>query len=161
MIDLKYTFMLQSFGLLRSNLLKEVVYRRPSFHAMQHVFSYFDEDVHPVSVTKQTVVGKELTVARFENQSNQIYVLWFSGERPGDTLAYEKATVKLKGDMIHEPAWVDLLTGKIAKIPQENVSSKNGVVTIIDLPLWDSPVMIAPNRLIPRRTSSHSTSASG
>ncbi len=34
MIDLKYTFMLQSFGLVRSNLLKEFVYRRPSWYAM-------------------------------------------------------------------------------------------------------------------------------
>ena len=38
MIDLQYTFMLQSFGLIRSNTLKEFVYRRPSYYAMQNVF---------------------------------------------------------------------------------------------------------------------------
>ena len=37
MIDLQYTFMLQSFGLIRSNTLKEFVYRRPSYFAMQNV----------------------------------------------------------------------------------------------------------------------------
>ena len=153
MIDLKYTFMLQSFGLLRSNLLKEVVYCRPSFHAMRHVFSYFDDDVHPMAVERQTVAGRELTVARFEKQSCPVCVLWFSGERPGDTRAYERVTVQLKGGAITEPAWVDLLTGKIAMIPPSSVSVKDGTVTIRDLPLWDSPVMVAPNRLVPRRTA--------
>ena len=152
MIDLQYTFMLQSFGMLRSNLLKEVVYRRPSFYAMQHVFSYFDNDVHPVGIeTKQAGVHR-LEVARFERQSSSLHVLWFSEARPGDKLAYEPTTVEMKSGRVAEPVWVDLLTGKIAKIPAENVSWKNGVMTIKDLPLWDSPVMIAPNKQVPRRT---------
>jgi hypothetical protein len=152
MIDLQYTFMLQSFGMLRSNLLKEVVYRRPSFYAMQHVFSYFDEDVHPVSVTKQQVNGKELTVACFERQSTAVYVLWFSGEIPSDVLAYERTSVALKGGNVSAPVWVDLLTGKIAKIPAANVSYRDGTLTLKDLPLWDSPVMVAANVQVPRRT---------
>ena len=152
MIDLQYTFMLQSFGMLRSNLLKEVVYRRPSFYAMQHVFSYFDEDVHPVSVTKQQVNGKELTVACFERQSTAVYVLWFSGEIPSDALAYERTSVALKGGNVSTPVWVDLLTGKIAKIPAANVSYRDGTLTLKDLPLWDSPVMVAANVQVPRRT---------
>ena len=152
MIDLQYTFMLQSFGMLRSNTLKEVVYRRPSFYAMQHVFSYFDDDVHPVSVSTQEVNGKELTVARFERQSHMIYVLWFSGEVPGDALAYERAAVSLKGDNVDMPVWVDLLTGKIAKIPASDASYRDGVLTLKGLPLWDSPIMVAANNQVPRRT---------
>ena len=38
MIDLQYTFMLQSFGLVRSNTLKEFIYRRPSWYAMRNVY---------------------------------------------------------------------------------------------------------------------------
>ena len=152
MIDLKYTFMLQSFGLLRSNLLKEVVYKRPSFYAMQHVFSFFDEDVHPVAIETKKVGGHRLEIARFERQSNNMHVLWFSESRPGDTLAYEPVTVEMKSVNIKEPVWVDLLTGKIAKIPADNVSYENGVLAIRDVPLWDSPVMIAPNAQVPRRT---------
>ena len=152
MIDLKYTFMLQSFGMLRSNLLKEVVYKRPVFYAMQHVFSFFDEDVHAVGIETKDVGGHKLEIARFERQSNNMHVLWFSEKRPGDTLAYEPTTVEMKSVNIKEPVWVDLLTGKIAKIPADKVSYKNGVLTIKDLPLWDSPVMVAPNAQVPRRT---------
>ena len=50
MIDLQYTFMLQSFGLIRSNTLKEFIYRRPSYYAMQNVFSYIDSDVLPQKI---------------------------------------------------------------------------------------------------------------
>ena len=153
MIDLKYTFMLQSFGMLRSNLLKEVVYCRPSFYAMQHVFSYFDDDVHPISVEKMPVNGKELTVARFELKSNPVFVLWFSGERPSDSLAYERADVELKCESMRgEPVWVDLLTGKVCKFPHGNATISNGVFTLKAIPLWDSPVMVAPSCFVPRRT---------
>ena len=152
MIDLKYTFMLQSFGMLRSNLLKEVIYRRPSFYAMQHVFSYFDEDVHPVGIETKAVGGHTLEIARFERQSSDVLVLWFSEERPGDKLAYEPTTVEVKSAKITEPVWVDLLTGKIAKIPASSIAWKDGVLTLKDLPLWDSPIMIAPNAQVPRRT---------
>ena len=151
-VDLQYTFMLQSFGLLRCNLLKEVVYRRPSFYAMQHVFSYFDEDVHPVGLSKQTVNGKELTVAKFERQSQPVYVLWFSGERPGDTLAYERGDVVFDMLGFRDAVWVDLLTGKVCRFPAANIVRTGKQTVVKGLPLWDSPILLAPNNQIPRRT---------
>ena len=139
-IDLQYTFMLQSFGLIRSNTLKQPVYRRPSYFAMQNVYSFFDEDVHPIGIEKVTVNGKELSVARFERHSKPILVVWYSGERPGDSLEYEKADLSaLKiGDGM---AWVDLMSGKICTLTDKRA-----------VPVWDSPVMIAPNAEVPRRT---------
>ncbi len=151
-VDLRYTFMLQSFGLLRCSLLKEVVYRRPSFYAMQHVFSYFDEDVHAVGVAKQTVNKKELTVAAFERQSTPVKVLWFSGARPGDALAYERGDVVLEGWMPRNLVWVDLLTGKICTFPEAQIERKGKQTILKGVPLWDSPVMIAANNQVPRRT---------
>ncbi len=151
MIDLQYTFMLQSFGQLRSNLLKEVVYRRPSFYAMQHVFSFFDEDVRPVSVAKQTVNAKELTVAKFERKGTPVYVMWFSGKRPSDTLAYERGTVEMKAFGIEDPVWADLLTGRICTFPKANVATDGDTASVRNVPLWDSPVMLLENSQAPRR----------
>ena len=136
-IDLQYTFMLQSFGLVRSNTLKEPVYRRPSYYAMQNVYSYFDENVHPVSVEKRTVNGKELTVAKFEIRSMDVYVVWFSGERPGDSLHYELAdlTGVVKGD-----AWMDLMNGRICHLD-----------SVAAVPVWDSPVVVTSGWALPRK----------
>ena len=44
-IDLKYPNMLQSFGLIRSNLLHEFIYKRPAYYAVQHMMSFFDDAV--------------------------------------------------------------------------------------------------------------------
>ena len=140
-IDLQYTFMLQSFGLVRSNTLKQPVYRRPSYFAMQNVYSFFDCDVHPISVRTMTANGKELTVAKFERQSQPVVVVWYSGERPGDSLAYETADLSEIVKWIKDPVWVDLMRGVIGRI-------RDGA----KVPVWDSPVMLAPNSQVPRRT---------
>lgn len=47
-IDLEYLNMLQSFGLIRSNLLNEIVYKRPSYYGVQHMVNVFDDSVIPV-----------------------------------------------------------------------------------------------------------------
>ena len=139
-IDLQYTFMLQSFGLIRSNTLKEPIYRRPSYFAMQNVYSYFDDEVHAFGVETKTVNGKELIVARFERQSAPVHVVWFSGERPGDSLEYERADLSFLGNG-KGFVWVDLMTGRIGDLPDFK-----------SVPVWDSPVMLAPSRQVPRRT---------
>lgn len=139
-IDLQYTFMLQSYGLVRANTLKQPIYRRPSYFAMQNVYSYFDEDVHPISVETRTVNGKEMTVAKFERQSSPVWVVWFSGERPNDKLEYECANLEFLGKL-RGYVWVDLMRGKIGKLP-----------SVRHVPVWDSPVLIAPNNQVPRRT---------
>ena len=141
LIDLQYTFMLQSFGLIRSNTLKEPVYRRPSYFAMQNVYSYFDENVHPIGVETRTANGKELTVAKFELQSSPVWVVWYSGERPGDGLAYERADLSFLAEEAVGLTWTDLMTGRICRL--EDMKS---------VPVWDSPVMIVRTRLVPRRT---------
>jgi len=150
MIDLQYTFMLQSFGQLRSNALKEVVYRRPSFHAMQHVFSYFDDTVHPADVFKQTVNGRELTLAKFERHGCPVWTMWFSAQRPDDRLVYERGTVEVPMLGLSDPVWVDLLTGRICTFPKENVVRTGNITLVKDVPLWDSPIMLAENRQVPR-----------
>lgn len=140
-IDLQYAFMLQSFGLIRSNALKQPVYRRPSFFAMQNVYSYFDENVHSIGVETSRVNGKELTVAKFELQSSPVWVVWFSGEIPGNDLAYERADLSFLAKSPAGLVWTDLMTGRVCQIDDMRY-----------VPVWDSPVMIARSRLVPRRT---------
>ena len=134
-IDLQYTFMLQSFGLIRSNTLKEPVYRRPSYHAMKNFYSVFDDDVKPLGVVKRTLAGKELTVARFGRLGKPFAAVWFSGERPGDSLAYDPVDLSFLGNAAE---WIDLLTGRVYRL--------SGLSSV---PVWDSPVLIAGPDVLP------------
>ena len=135
-IDLQYTFMLQSFGLVRSNTLKEPVYRRPSYFAMQNVYSFFDDEVQAQGVEKRTVNGQELTIAKFVRRSTPVFAVWFSGARPGNRLAYERSDLT---GLVCGDAWVDLMTGRIGRL--ESLAS---------VPVWDSPVRITSDVSLPR-----------
>jgi len=139
LVDLKYTFMLQSFGLIRMSLLKEPVYRRPAYFAMQNVYSYFDDDMHPVRVLTKEVNGRTLTIAEYERQSAPVYVVWQSDRVPSDSLAYERIPRATVGEL-NGYVWVDLMTGRICELAGD------------EIPVWDSPVLLAPNNQVPRRT---------
>ena len=162
MIDLQYTFMLQSFGMLRSNALKEVVYRRPSYYAMQNVFSYLDDEVLPYGVVTNagfTITRRadprdesvrRLTCARFTRFGSATRFYWFSDEVPSNRLEFDRVTIEVPG-RLDRPVWVEMITGRIFEIPAANVrQSKDGTV-LTDVPMWDSPVMIADHVCVPRR----------
>ena len=136
-IDLQYTFMLQSFGLIRSNTLKEPVYRRPSYYAMRNFYSVFDDDVLARGFERRRVGGKELSVAKFTRMGKPFAAVWFSGERPGDSLAYEAVDLSLLAkDRPME--WIDLLTGRAYELREVGKT-----------PVWDSPVLLAGDGVIP------------
>ena len=132
--DLQYTFMLQSFGLIRSNALKESVYRRPSYFAMRNVYSIFDADMRPLGIEKRTVNGRELTWGKCEKGGRPVHVFWFSGERPGDSLEYVRADLSFAGNLTG-CTWVDLLSGKTGVLDDAK-----------SVPIWDSPVMVSRRR---------------
>ena len=162
MIDLQYTFMLQSFGLVRSNTLKEFVYRRPSYFAMQNVFSYIDDEVLPVGVCTNVpfivesrfdprdTAARRITEAKFSRHGQNVVFLWYSDNRPSDMLGFDRITLKLAANL-ENPVWVDMITGRVFEIPAESVERKDGAMVLKNLPMWDSPIMIADMSRVPMR----------
>ena len=169
MIDLQYTFMLQSFGLVRSNTLKEFVYRRPSYFAMQNVFGLLDDEahsdkivVHPnFKVTKRAdprdTRKRTLTSVRFVRQGKTLRFLWFSDSRPSSLLEFDRVTVHFPGKVVENPVWVDMITGRVFEIPAENVVCEQNGTVLKDVPMWDSPVMITDRHSVPLRRSGGET----
>jgi len=162
MIDLQYTFMLQSFGLVRSNTLKEFVYRRPSYFAMQNVFSYIDDEVLPVGVCTNVpftvesrfdprdTAARRITEAKFSRYGKNVVFVWYSDSRPSDMLGFDRITLKLDANL-ENPVWVDMITGRVFEIPAESVERKDGAMVLKNLPMWDSPIMIADMSRVPMR----------
>ena len=162
MIDLQYTFMLQSFGMLRSNTLKEVVYRRPSYFAMQNVFSYLDDEAVPYGVVTNAgfeitrradprdTAERRLTCARFTRFGRATRFYWFSDSRPSNRLEFDRVTLKIPGKL-DRPVWVEMITGRIYEFDPANVRQEKGHTVLKDVPMWDSPVMIADYVCVPRR----------
>ena len=162
MIDLQYTFMLQSFGLVRSNTLKEFVYRRPSYYAMQNVFGLLDDEARSekLVISPNFKVEKRfdprdgrkrtLTSVRIVSQGKMMRFCWFSDARPSSELGFDAVTLRLPG-RIDSPVWVEMITGRVFEIPAGRVKHEESLTTISDVPMWDSPVMIADRLAVPMR----------
>ena len=153
MIDLQYTFMLQSFGMVRSNTLKEFVYRRPKWYAMRNVYSLFDDDTRPAGLATNAQVkivrradprdaaDRVLTRASFSRFGKALHLFWYSDSRPSNRLEFDRVELRLPGELA-SPVWVEMITGRICEIERENVRVDCGETILSDVPMWDSPVLL-------------------
>ena len=150
MIDLQYTFMLQSFGLVRSNTLKECVYRRPSYYAMQHVYALFDDDTLPQKHVSIVIGGRKVSCNLFKRDGKSLRAYWFSDKRPDSGMSFTRVDLEIP-EVVEAPVWVEMITGRVFEIPEEAVSLNENGMTLKGVPMWDSPVIIAPRAALQLR----------
>ena len=160
MIDLQYTYMLQSFGLVRSNALKEFVYRRPKWYAMRNVYSLFDDEALPTGVAEDLPAeitrradpretgARTLTRASFARFGQTLHLFWYSDKRPSNSLEFDRVTLRVPGGL-RNPVWVDMITGRIGEIDPRDVRQEGGETVLTNLPMWDSPVLVANRTVVP------------
>lgn len=156
MTDLNYGWMVQSFGLIRTNLKGEPVYLRPKFHAVQHVTSLITADINPTSaVTVESSCGHRIHSVGLEKDGKPVgCALWFSDRRPMSGLERELCAVEIKGlDIKSDKAvYVDLLTGKVHKFQESSRPRgffQSNTLYFDKLPMWDSPVVIMDRDYVP------------
>lgn len=148
MVDLQYDFMLQSFGLVRMNLLKEPVYKRPSFYAVSHLISLLDSSMFPydgVSVVASS--GVDIKTAGISKDGKCVAVAYWKGDgKPSDTLDKEKVNALIQGVVFENPALLDPITGRVYDLSY--VMLRGGqqrganATKFTGLPLWDAPMII-------------------
>ena len=144
LIDLQYPNMLQSFGLLRTNLLKEIVYKRPSYYAVQHLVNVLDGSVSSTGFLDYTAhTLRKISVAGIKNDQLFGVLLWYNDRIPSDDLKRDLVDITIKGISFKDPVYVEMITGKVYEIPRYNRRIIDNDTKFQDLPLWDSPVMIA------------------
>ena len=148
MVDLQYDFMLQSFGLVRMNLLKEPVYKRPSFYAVSHMVALLDSKMKPFSgieVTESS--GKEIKSVGVSKDGKCIAVAYWKGDdKPSDTLEKDKVNALVQGVIFENPVLLDPITGRVYDLSY--VMLRGGqqrgsrATKFTGLPLWDAPLVI-------------------
>ena len=71
-------------------------------------------------------------------------------ERPGDSFETRPAVFEdIGGQPLRDPVWVDLLTGRVYAFPRENVVPCRDRVRYLDVPVYDSPCLLAERDAIP------------
>jgi hypothetical protein len=153
MIDLKYTNMLQSFGLIRSNLLHEIIYKRPSYYGVQHMTSFFDDEVKAVGELKyESDSPRKMTVAGFKKNEQPVILVWYKDQIPSDELKFDLVNLNVKGVKFQDPVFVEMITGRVYEIDKSKVKISGENTSITALPVWDSPVMISERSLVNLKT---------
>ncbi len=143
-IDLKYYNMLQSFGLIRSNLLNEIIYKRPSYYGVQHMVSVFDDSVVPEGALNFTSNSpREMTIAGFKKGNHPIVLLWYKDRIPDDEFKWDLVNLTLKDVNFSDPVYVEMISGKVYEIGKTDWENKGPDVVMRNLPVWDSVIMIA------------------
>ncbi len=149
-IDLRYTDMLQSFGLIRSNLLLQFIYKRPAYYAVQHMAGFFDDEVKPVGELEYaSTAARELTVAGFQKNGTSVALVWYKDQIPSDELKWDLVNLTIKKAAFKDPVYVEMITGKVYGLDKSAWKSAGDGVGFSQLPVWDSPMMIAEREQVP------------
>jgi len=152
MADLNYGFMLQSFGLLRADLNHRIIYKRPAFYAVQHMTAFFDNAVQPTGLLAyETGLKRTLEVAGFEKAGTPAVLLWYNDQVPGDALTFDSVALRVKGVTFKDPVYVEMITGKVYELEAGSWSVAAGDTSFKQLPVWDSPILLAERGQVPLR----------
>ena len=154
MVDLNYGWMLQSFGLVRMNGAGKAVYKRPKFHAVQHITTLFTPDLKATDAVKVycSTSDKIYSFGIEKNGRPVGCALWLCGNRPSDTMERRMADIRVEGLELKDPVYVDMLTGcvhDLSGIADNYYSREYGSKGFKDFPLWDSPVVIIERSELP------------
>lgn len=150
MIDLKYYNMLQSFGLIRSSLLNEIIYKRPQFYGVQHMAAFFDDKVKAEGeLDYSSNAYRKMTVAGFEKEGTPVALVWYKDRIPDDNFEWDIVSLTIKGKNYRDPVYVEMISGKVYEIDKSDWENKGDNVVFKKLPVWDSVTMIAERSKVP------------
>ena len=147
-IDLQYPFMLQSFGLIRSNTLNEFIYRRPSYYAMRNVYSLFDSKTEPVRtwINADGETGRTVHLCEFSRAGAPLAAYWYGDRRPSAELDFARLELLDVLGEFEDPVLVEMITGRIFAPDPKDVTVHKGknYTSFRNLPVWDAPVVLMP-----------------
>ena len=139
--------MLQSFGLLRMNLLGKFLYKRPSFYGVKHLAGILTADVHPVPVEIDYHSSRKISSIGIADKGGNVIgvMLWYSDRIPDDSLEKTLENVTVHHPDFGTPVYVEPITGKVHRL-SDTVVLRGAVqpdhTTYSNLPLWDCPILI-------------------
>jgi hypothetical protein len=172
MIDLHYRWGgkldMNYKGLLATREDQTVAYAKPSYFAAQNVFAIFDDSL--ARLTNFAFTASVTNVAAFAYASetgDQVVTLWFKGAMPSDsnsktpvdfTFHPSSFTPHVSRFTFHPsrfttPVYADLRTGEVYSIPKANWSCAGDGVVLRQIPIYDSPILIAEQGVLSVETT--------
>ena len=138
-------------GLLRAEEDHKVVRKKLAYYAIQHMTSVFDNTLKPLSSDRVSVFFNRCCAlfpfTETKGRGN-ILAYWNRSDIPGDAVTAENAEILFKDFPFEEPVLADMISGKVYEIPSDRISKSGEYVVFRDMPILDSPFLIAEKRLL-------------
>jgi hypothetical protein len=134
-------------GLLETNPDQTIARPKQAYFAAQHVFTIFDDQlVRCTNFWCQPDVARPIAAYAYSNTNfnASLVSLWFNDRPPAETNAMVFVNLTFQGVKFREPVYADLLTGCVYALPLQGEG-----FSFKDLPLYDSPILIAEKRALP------------
>jgi hypothetical protein len=151
-IDMCYPPEVTTYGLLRSDRSKQVLGVKKAYYAVQNAVSMFDDRLEPILYAKietTTEHRKAVTYAfRDKNTEARLLAIWFHLAIPSDTNELKATKIVIEKGKFKNPVYIDLLTGGVYEIPKEQWNDDGKFQTFNNIPVYDSPILIADQSLI-------------
>ena len=149
-IDIYYKPVLNTKGLIQSDVTMAAIRPKVAYYAVQNVAAVFDNNMVLHPEFKFTTTTKEsLSVYGYRHQRTQtsVVALWLDGKEATNSFQTTPVTITVENMNFKKPVWVDMMTGNIYEIPKSQWSKSGGSCTF-NIPLYDSPVLIAEKSFI-------------
>lgn len=138
-------------GLIQSDSTLRVIRPKMAYHTVQNITSVFDDRLERIKEYQfKTTTNKGISVYGYKNKATnkQIATIWFNGDIPANTNAFDKIDVTISKGDFKNPVWVDVATGKIFTIPTSAWKKENNTYTFFQVPVYDGPILIADASLL-------------
>lgn len=138
-----------SKGLLKANPDKTIAYAKPSYGAMQHIISAFNNmSIIPnYKVTANIADSVSILGLVSKDGKKRMLSIYLDKNRPAEDYKTSSANITIADGKFEKPVFVDVLSGNIYQIPKENWSQSAGGTKFINIPVTDYPVLIAESSL--------------
>ena len=153
-------------GLIRVNDNRETIAVKRAYYAVQNVAGVFDGTVARDESGKSRTTDLAVSFYPYaktgkDGRRHPLFAFWTHGhmaakedwtqlvagdlvlDRPGDSFETRPMVFDWKGPPLRDPVWIDLLTGRVYAFPEENQLVHSAGVTFVDVPVYDSPCLLA------------------
>ncbi len=138
-------------GLIKAKKDNTVDYLKPAYSTFQNVTSIFDFTLvripnYPYTSTSDS----SLSVFGYRRQGTdlQVVTVWIDSAIPGNSQDKIQVTFDFGTGNFNDPVWVDMRTGEVFDIPAANWKQNGTAHTFTEIPVYDSPILIADRSLI-------------
>jgi hypothetical protein len=151
-------------GIIKSDSTKKVIRPKVAYYAIQNVTSIFDNSLEGLKNLEHTynidgagdknryayTTDRSLSVFGYQHKisKKQIYSIWIDESIPVESNKTKLQTFSFSNADFDTPVFVDIITGAVYEIPATQWSKKGNTYIFKDIPVYDSPILIADKSLI-------------